>query len=754
MDTPLALRTPVASGPSIRSGWRRTRLSDERLAKLVARDGETAFAEIYRRYHQSLYGYCRSIVRDETDAEDALQSAMAGAYAALRKGDRDVSLRPWLFRIAHNESVSVLRRRRPQEIPADEQVLAARAPTGEPQQALEQRERLATLISDLETLSVRQRGALLMRELSGLSIEELAAALGTSASAAKQALFEARTALREQQEGRAMECEQITKLLWQDDRRLLRGRRVRSHMRSCAACREAQEALSTRSADLRLLAPPLPALVASAMLARLLGHATAGPLGAAAGAASGAASAGGATAGGAGPATVAGTAGGAAAGGAGPAAGAVAAGSASAAGGAAGAGATSGVAGLAAHLGGAAALKVAAGAAIVAAAAVGAANVVVSGHVRRPPVGADHRAGAAATQRSGLPRPSSTQSPAASAVGAPASAAAHSRAASALGLRGSSGAHSGGSPAAQRGASRGSYSLGSAAAGSHSSSATGSPGSAAPGSPGSAALGSPGSAAVPSNSVEASPASPPAAVRHAPGESRRMFAPGQSRGTGAASPSAGARHEAAPGGLTRGHSRAAGAPGLAEGHSQTGSPPGVAHGRSRAGSSANVPAKGRTSPAPTSSPTNRTAPGAASTAGGAVRNSTPTGGAKGHSGEESRGASHSHAVATRPASGERGPRGSSSAARDRSAERAGHGDASRAQTAPGSPQTSVANEHGAEKSSSAGVGAGHDYEEHAAPGQTRKQSEAQVTGATGPQPATTTPETNPAEPGKGQGKGH
>ena len=290
-----------------------------------------------------------------------------------------------------------------------------RAPTGEPQQALEQRERLATLISDLETLSVRQRGALLMRELSGLSIEELAAALGTSASAAKQALFEARTALREQQEGRSMECEQITKLLWQDDRRLLRGRRVRSHMRSCAACREAQEALSTRSADLRLLAPPLPALVASAMLARLLGHATAGPLGAA----------------GAGarrpeaprpagralrrlprPPVVPRRRGGARGRCRG---GRECVGSR----GTAGAGATSGVAGLAAHLGGAAALKVAADAAIVAAAAVGAANVVLSGHARRLPVA---RIIVAAQQpRSDRPIPAELHAVAgASAVGAPA----------------------------------------------------------------------------------------------------------------------------------------------------------------------------------------------------------------------------------------------------------------------------------------------------------------------------------------------
>src|SRR5947209_11575737 len=88
-------------------------LGDERLGRLVAAGHERAFAVIYERYHQTLYRYCRSLLRDEADAQDALQSTFAAAFAALRRGQRDAPLRPWLFRIAHNESVSILRRRRP-----------------------------------------------------------------------------------------------------------------------------------------------------------------------------------------------------------------------------------------------------------------------------------------------------------------------------------------------------------------------------------------------------------------------------------------------------------------------------------------------------------------------------------------------------------------------------------------------------------------------------------------------------------------
>src|ERR1700750_486403 len=68
-------------------------------------------ARVYERHHQALYRYCRSILRHDQDAQDALQSAMMRAFVALQTERRELELRPWLFRIAHNESISILRRR-------------------------------------------------------------------------------------------------------------------------------------------------------------------------------------------------------------------------------------------------------------------------------------------------------------------------------------------------------------------------------------------------------------------------------------------------------------------------------------------------------------------------------------------------------------------------------------------------------------------------------------------------------------------
>src|SRR2546423_2372191 len=89
-----------------------TVLGDERLAKLVTEGNERAFAALYARYHQPLYRYCHSMVRHDADAQDALQSTFTAALSALRREQRDAPLRPWLFRIAHNESISLVRRRR------------------------------------------------------------------------------------------------------------------------------------------------------------------------------------------------------------------------------------------------------------------------------------------------------------------------------------------------------------------------------------------------------------------------------------------------------------------------------------------------------------------------------------------------------------------------------------------------------------------------------------------------------------------
>src|SRR5437588_5103996 len=106
----------MAIAAGTREGWMPARfgvLGDERLARLAAAGHTRAFAVVYERHHQALYRYCRSILRHDADAQDALQSTFAAAFAGLARGQCDAPIRPWLFRIAHNEAVSLLRRRRP-----------------------------------------------------------------------------------------------------------------------------------------------------------------------------------------------------------------------------------------------------------------------------------------------------------------------------------------------------------------------------------------------------------------------------------------------------------------------------------------------------------------------------------------------------------------------------------------------------------------------------------------------------------------
>ena len=258
---------PVPRAGARRVPVRHALLSDERLARLASTGDERAFAALYERYHQPLYRYCRSMLRHHADAQDALQSALTGAYAALQRSQRDAPVRPWLFRIAHNESISLLRRRRPTAELTDE--LGGAIASVEEHE--DRRARLALLLGDLKELPERQRAALVMRELSGLSHEDIAIALGTSLGGAKQAIFEARRALSEFVEGRGMSCEEICRVVSDADGRMLRGRRVRAHLRDCSSCSTFAATMPTRRADLRALAPPLPAIAAAGLLSRVIG---------------------------------------------------------------------------------------------------------------------------------------------------------------------------------------------------------------------------------------------------------------------------------------------------------------------------------------------------------------------------------------------------------------------------------------------------------------------------------------------------
>ena len=226
-------------------------MGDESLAARAADGDNGAFAALYERYHGPLLGYTRSILRDAEDARDATQNALENALRALPARDSGLPLRPWLYKIAHNEAISIMRRRRPQTelSPMHEPMVPG------PEVDAEQRGRLAQLVDDLQTLPERQRGALVMRELNGLSYDEIGAALGLTNQAARRAVFDARNALHDAVDGRATECTSVRHSISDGDRRSLRARSIRAHLRSCDDCASFQRSIGTRRADLHALAP-------------------------------------------------------------------------------------------------------------------------------------------------------------------------------------------------------------------------------------------------------------------------------------------------------------------------------------------------------------------------------------------------------------------------------------------------------------------------------------------------------------------
>ena len=263
-------------------------LGDGRLARLAAKGDPRAFAAIYERYHQDLFRYCRSITGNGEDASDALQNTMTQALRALPGERREIALRAWLFRIAHNEAVSVIRRRTP-SVELTEDVEPA---TPGPHSIACINERLTGLVADLSALPERQRGALVMRELSGLDYDEIAVALNMSRSAARQAVYEARLALSDSDGGREMACDTVRRSISARDGRVLRGRRLRAHMRGCGSCTAFSEQLGARRAALPALLPPLPAAAGAAILGGLFGGAAGIGAGASVGAVGGASSGG------------------------------------------------------------------------------------------------------------------------------------------------------------------------------------------------------------------------------------------------------------------------------------------------------------------------------------------------------------------------------------------------------------------------------------------------------------------------------
>jgi RNA polymerase sigma factor (sigma-70 family) len=301
--------------------------NDERLVAEVRAGNRSAFEAIYDRHHAGILAFSRHMLGSREESEDVVQHTFTAAYQAMLSDDREIALKAWLYAIARNRCVSVLRVRREHLVLEEDD---ARAPaTAGLAVEVEQREDLRALLADLQGLPDDQRAALILAELDAHSHEEIAHILGVPAPKIKALVFQAREALMSRRVARDADCGAIREQLAVARGGARRRGELRHHIAQCAGCRAFDAEVVRQRAGMAVLLPVVPALALKE--SSLLAAFAAGGGGAAAAGGGAAAVGGGAAAvGGAAGATA--VAGGTAAGG--TAAGGAAAGGAAVAGGA------------------------------------------------------------------------------------------------------------------------------------------------------------------------------------------------------------------------------------------------------------------------------------------------------------------------------------------------------------------------------------------------------------------------------------
>ncbi|MHB2001395.1 MAG: RNA polymerase sigma factor [Solirubrobacteraceae bacterium] len=228
--------------------------SDERLIALVRRGQHAAFETLVARYQSRLLAFCRHMLSSKEDAEDVLQEVFAAAFNAILADERDIHVRPWLYRIARNRSLNHLRRATAVGVDSmDVHYAEGGISTGE---KVLKRESFRQLLADVQELPETQRTALLLREIDALSYEQIAEAMETTIPSVKSLLVRARISLAEAAEARKLNCAEVRERLGAAAEGIGKvDAPARRHLRSCERCRAFRKQLKANNVALAMTLP-------------------------------------------------------------------------------------------------------------------------------------------------------------------------------------------------------------------------------------------------------------------------------------------------------------------------------------------------------------------------------------------------------------------------------------------------------------------------------------------------------------------
>jgi RNA polymerase sigma-70 factor (ECF subfamily) len=180
-------------------------LNDEDLVRLARERDEAAVRVITRRYNRRLFRIARSILRNDAEAEDVVQETYVRAFTGLDMFRGDAAFGTWITRIAMNEALGRLRRRRPtvdwEDYGANRnqaQIIhfPASAASSDPEKTMAQSEIRAVLEHAIDELPDAFRAVFVARIVERMSVEETAALFGLRSETVKTRLHRARGLLR------------------------------------------------------------------------------------------------------------------------------------------------------------------------------------------------------------------------------------------------------------------------------------------------------------------------------------------------------------------------------------------------------------------------------------------------------------------------------------------------------------------------------------------------------------------------------
>jgi RNA polymerase sigma factor (sigma-70 family) len=253
---------------------------DDHLIAMARAGNPGAFEAIVDRYQGRLLGFCRQMLGSTEDAEDVLQEVFVNAYRAMLADEREINLRPWLYRIARNRCLNHLRK--PTADAQESMDMVPEVEAASTAEKVHNREEFRQLLTDVGKLPETQRSALLLREMDAMSYEEIAQAMETSVPSVKSLLVRARISLAEASQARQLTCGEVRLDLAEaaEGLRKLSGP-VRRHVRDCEECKDFRSQLRSNDKVLAALVPVGPLVALKGFIASKLGLGGAGSGGAA-----------------------------------------------------------------------------------------------------------------------------------------------------------------------------------------------------------------------------------------------------------------------------------------------------------------------------------------------------------------------------------------------------------------------------------------------------------------------------------------